>query len=596
MRAGDSAIDARHAAWAIVGVAALAAAIFLGYESRGETLGGDEWDYAIRLSSQPLGHALFQPPPDKYLIVVPLLLYKGLFEIFGISSYVPYRVVGIGLVIVSAGLFFLIVRRRVGDLLAVPPTVLLLFFGSASEVVVTSLRIPSQIAIAAGLGMLLALDQRTLRADVLACVLLAVALLSHPESAAFAVAAAVLILFRPSPQRWRRSWVFLAPIALFAVLSALQTNSGGSSPAFDRLDQVPAFIAQSFVAITAAITGASGVINGPPFHDPIGWIVAGLVIGVAVLGLSRRSTSLAPMFWALLAALLTLLVSTGLAPVAFERTPGTPRYLYPEALLLLLLMAELARATRFPRAAAWAITAVLVAALVANFQDVRSSASRLRSSSAQVKAELGAIDLARAHVDPNFVVFTPGIEAVFGIVPTPYTPAGAGGSGSFMRSSEYLRIARDFGTPAYSPAELATLGAIPPRQAADIDLVAGLGLRLQPASARPPASGEHPAAKAVPAGTARPRGSCLDLAPESGVARAAVTLPPGGAWVSDARAPQEHLALSRFAPLATGRLAPPMGSRAAFLEIPTDQSATPWTLWISSPRRVSVCGLPHGGA
>ncbi len=595
MRLGDRALESRHAAWVALGLAVVAAAIFLGYESRGETLGGDEWDYAIRLSSQPLGHALFQPPPNKYLIVVPLLLYKGLFEIFGIGSYAPYRVVGIGLVILCAGLFFLIARRRVGDLLAAPPTILLLFFGSASEVVVTSLRIPSQIAVATGLGMLLALDQRTLRADVVACLLLAVALTSHPESAAFAAAAIVLIIFRPSPERWRRSWVFLAPIALIGILSALQTNSGGTSPAFDRIDHLPAFVAQSFVAITAAITGVSGVIDGPAFHDALGWIGAGILIVVVALALSRRSAPLAPMFWALAAALLTLLVTTGLAPVSYERTPGTPRYLYPEAVLLLLLLAEVARPTRFPRTAAWIATAVITAALIANFQDVRSSANHLRVSSTQVKAELGAIDIARRNVDPNFVVFTPQIQQVFGIAPrAPATPLGTGGVGSLMRSSEYLRIAQDFGSPAYSPQELATLRAIPPRQAADAGLVAGTRLHLEPAPARRPGQGPRPQAKAVPAGSAKASGSCLTLNPESGVARAAISLPPGGAWLSDVGS-QQALALSRFAPVRAAPLKAPAASGAAYLRIPRDRSAIPWTLWVSSPRPVSVCGLPRGG-
>ncbi len=213
MRTGFSRLAPSTLALLAVGLAMVVSAVVLGYESRGQTLQGDEWDYAIRLSHQSLGHALFHPPPDKYLMPVPLLLYKGLFETFGISSYAPYRVVGIALVILCAGLFFVLARRRVGALLAVPPTILLLFFGSASEVVVTSLRIPSQIAIAAGLGMLVALDRRTLRGDVVACLLLGVSLLSHPEAAAFAAAAAVLVCSGPrrsagadhgcSSPRWR---------------------------------------------------------------------------------------------------------------------------------------------------------------------------------------------------------------------------------------------------------------------------------------------------------------------------------------------------------------------------------------------------------
>jgi hypothetical protein len=297
------------------------------------------------------------------------------------------------------------------------------------------------------------------------------------------------------------------------------------------------------------------------------------------------------MFWAVFAALGTLLITTALAPVIAERTAGTPRYLYPEAVLVLLLLVEVAAVTRMPRITAWVATAVLAAALVANFQDVRSSANGLRVSSTIVRAELGAIDIAHRHVDPNFVVFTPQIQTPFGPPPkAPATPPGTGGMGTLMRSSEYLRIAQDFGSPAYSPQQIAHLSAIPPRRAADIDLVSGQGVRLRPASSRPPAAGEHPTAQAA-AGTVKRSGSCLNLIPESGVLRAVVTLPPGGAWLRGVGSAQERLALSRFAPTPSEPLVAPTGSRAASISIPRDGSATPWRLWVFSMRPVSVCGL-----
>ena len=47
---------------------------------------------------------LFNPPPSKHLIAIPLLLYKAAFEGFGISSYVPYRLAHIALLLLCAGL------------------------------------------------------------------------------------------------------------------------------------------------------------------------------------------------------------------------------------------------------------------------------------------------------------------------------------------------------------------------------------------------------------------------------------------------------------------------------------------------------------
>ena len=147
----------------VVGAAMAAAALLLGYWGRGEWFGDDDLGYAVRLATDPLGHALLHPPPDKYLIAFPLLVYKALFETFGLDSYRPYRVIGILLVLLCAGLLFVLLRRWLPERFAVPPTLLMLFFGAGSEVVVTPVRIPSQIALAAGLGMMLALERRDRR-------------------------------------------------------------------------------------------------------------------------------------------------------------------------------------------------------------------------------------------------------------------------------------------------------------------------------------------------------------------------------------------------------------------------------------------------
>ncbi|MEK6326930.1 MAG: hypothetical protein AABM66_05300 [Actinomycetota bacterium] len=570
-----------------VGVAMVVAAVVLAYESRGQTLKGDEWDYAIRLSAQSLGHALFDPPPDKYLMPVPLLLYKGLFEVFGIGSYAPYRAVGIALVILCAGLFFALARRRVGDLLAIPPTILLLFFGSASEVVVTSLRIPSQIAIAAGLGMLVALDRRTLRGDVVACVLLAISLLSHPEAAAFAAAAAVFVLFRPSPERWRRSWVFGAPLALFGTLYLTQGESGTTNPALDGLNGVVSFIGESLVSLTAALSGVSGLITGPAYDSPLGWIALGLLLGAVAVALARRSKPPTPGFWAMLAALAVLLASTAIAPVTLFRTPETQRYIYPEAILLLLLLVEVARAARLHRGVAFAVTGVLAAGLVSNLADLRTNADQQRAVSDLVKAELGALELARGHADPDFLPFGPRFAAL-GTKLLLVTPPGAGGQGWAMRASEYFVIARDFGSPADSPHELDDLAGAPAGQAADLVLAGGLGLRLRPASPEPPpASRPRPTVKSLSEGTARTSGSCLRLSPRNGQLRAAITLPPGGVWLTGSR---QELGVSRFFSLPAVRLQPLRDSHAAHLRIPRDSSSLPWTLWVDSQRGLRLCG------
>ncbi len=158
------------------------------------TLLDDEWDYAYRTSAQPMSEYVLDPPPMGHLIAVPLLLYKAAFDGFGISSFEPYRLAQIALLLLCAALFYALARRRIGDSLAVLPTGILLFLGSSWEVVATPLRSPSLIAIAAGLAMLLALERRDLKGDIAALAFLTLSVVSHSTSLAFAAAAAVLVL------------------------------------------------------------------------------------------------------------------------------------------------------------------------------------------------------------------------------------------------------------------------------------------------------------------------------------------------------------------------------------------------------------------
>ena len=194
----------------------VAAAIVLVYESRGQTIRGDELGYAARLGTKPFSEAIFNSSPNKYFLPVPLALYDAMFNVFGLAADVPYRIVVTALVLLCGGLFFALVRRRVGDLMALPPTLLLLFFGSGSETTLTAIRIPSLIAVAAGLGTLLVLERRDRRGDLAAAALLTIAVASHPIGLSFLAASVVLIAARPAAKRWRAAWVVAIPAAVFA--------------------------------------------------------------------------------------------------------------------------------------------------------------------------------------------------------------------------------------------------------------------------------------------------------------------------------------------------------------------------------------------
>jgi hypothetical protein len=579
-------------ALASVGAALVASAIVLAYWGRGQTFSGDELGYASRLSEQSLGHALLHPPHDKYLIALPLLVFRGMLEVFGFDSATPFRLLALALVLLCAGLFFVLARRRVGDLLAVPPTMLLLFFGYGGEEVLTGERIPELMAFAAGLAMLLALGVRSRRRDLAAAVLLTVSLASHPSALAFAAAAAVLVLFRPSPERWRSAWVFLLPVAMYAAWW-LFLREPGISPVQKNVGELASFVGQSWTAATAAVSGIAGVIDGSAYHHALGWVAGALLAVLVAAGVARRWRTLPPSFWAAVAALLTLWIITGLgrgdAFAMFARPADAPRYLYPGAILLLLVLVELAGAVRLPAWGAWAATGVLALGLVANLDRLHDAGVEHRLAAERVRASLGAVQIAAGVVQPEY---------------RPY-------SFFFPPAREYLDAVRAFGSPAYSPAELA---ARPPatRAVADSTLAQAMGVKVRANRPTSP-TGPPPRVDTEPQGTSRIAGRCLHLRPNAGAsafapapslfppppisgsasppALAEVTLPPGGVSIAADRLAQVGLRVGRFADSPAVPLEPPQAGRAASLAIPTDSVALPWNMVVYSRGPVTLCGL-----
>jgi hypothetical protein len=314
----------RTLALVLLGIAMAAAAAALLWIGRGQTIRGDNLEYATRLATQGLGHSLLHTPPNKYLIAVPLVVYKAMFEVFGLESYVPYRVLATVLVLVCGGLFYALVRRRIGYLLALPPTALLLFFGSGWEEVLTAIRLPSLIAIACGLGAMLALESRRLPLDVLAAVLLCAAVASHPTGIAFTAAAAVVILLSPSPRRWQSAWVFLAPAAVFAAWYLIwRTTTPTVFP--NTASDVFLFVRQSWVMLTATVTGLSGVLDAPVYRQPVAEVAGALLFALLVFAVALRFRRLPPFFWAALVGLVVLIASTRLSSGGLLRRPHEVR-------------------------------------------------------------------------------------------------------------------------------------------------------------------------------------------------------------------------------------------------------------------------------
>ncbi len=549
---------------------------------RGQTLKGDEWGIAVRLATEPLFHAILHAPPGKYLIVLPVLFYKAAFSAIGIGDYLPYRLVGMALTVVTAALFLVLAARRVGPLMALPGAVLILFLGSSGEVTSTALRIPTQVAVAAGLGMLLFLERRDLRTDLVACALLLVSITSHPLGTAFAAAAAVLVLARPAPERWRRAWVFGAPLIVFAVwyLTLREPVSAGPSLG-EQLRDLPRFEAQSLAVMAAA---ATGVFQWPTRHflNPLSYAIAGAIVGVtAARALMRR---MPPEFWAILAALIVLFGAPAFAPGGV-RTPEATRYIFPGVVMLLLLLAELARdvsfSTRQARVAGGAVAALLLFAIVCNAIVLERNARMWAAAGSRLRAELTAVDLARGHVGGLFRAEDPTIP-------------GPNQTRSFeLTAMGYFATETDFGSPAFTPAQLRQEPASV-RQAADFVLARALALHLSPVPTMPPTGDHRPRVLATTAAVRPSSSGCRTILP-GGPAAFQLELPPRGIALVGASQARAQLSLARFGDPYSVPLEAPPSSRIARLRIPPDPDPTPWKLSIrGSTRPIDACGLAKG--
>lgn len=547
----------------------ITAAVLLAYWSRGQWFSSDDLGYAVRFASQPFGHVLLEPPPNKYLIAFPLLLYRALFETFGLGTYVPYRITGILLVLLAAGLLFLLLRRYVPDRFAIPPMLLMLFFGAGWEVVVTPIRIPSQIALTAGLGMLLALDRRDRRGDLVAMVLLLISLGSHPIGISFAAAAAGMILLS-SRDGWRRLWVVAVPGVLFALWWVFLRPPQLPSFVPNRPDDVVVFVRQSWTALTAAVSGLFGVVGQPAYQQWPAQIAAVALFALVVTGIAFSLRRLPPMFWAAIVGLVVMMATTRLAPAGFFRVPDESRYLYPEAFFLLLGLGVLAGAVRLPNWAMWAASAVLLVSLWPNIDRLHDEGRSFAGFAEGYRVAWSAAEIAGPAVQPGFT-------------PDPISPD----------AREYLAAVGEFGRGGYSSQAIADRSE-GLRFAADVNLVAALGLKLVP-SAGAQLGGSPPRVRGNSESITTKSG-CVSVPGEPGTGARAprsieFSLPSGGAWLKVGPLTDASVKLGRFADEPLVPIPLPRGAGATDLRIPPDRASIPWRLLVRSRGPITACGF-----
>ncbi len=543
----------RNWRWVLVGLMLADVALLL-YMGRGLTFFFDDWDYVTHDYGGGI-HSLLQAH-NGHLSLIPIAIYKVLFHVVGLNHYAVFRLVDIALHLICAGLVFLLASRRVSHVPALLATALILFLGVAWEDLLWAFQIDYLLSIAGGLAAFALLERCDLRGDLAATVAIAVSLGSSGLGIPVLIGVAVELAWR---REWRRGFVVVIPVVLYLLW---YLHYGEQEITRTGLINAPGFAEDMAAAAFGGLLGRS-----------LEWGRPIAVLGYLVL-LRRlaRPVVISARLAGLLAVGLSLWFVTASARSTIS-TPETGRYVYLGAVVIVLVGVELLRdVVLTARMLALAMVVVAVA-VVTGLTALHSGAMFLRSTSATVSAELGAMELAAAYAAPT------------------YQPDPARAPQIF--AEPFLHTVRAIGSsPADSPAVLAA-GSPASRAAADAVLIALYALTPTTSmhtSASPLAP--PPAVAGLTSGTQVRRGSCIDLTPRTGATMTTVlVLPRGGVAIRDRGSATASAAVKRFGDMFSTLATPVPPHDTATLSIPADRVRVPWQLQLGSASPLSVCGV-----
>jgi hypothetical protein len=415
---------------AVFGAASLSAALWLLDLGRNLTFFYDEWNFVEESATTGYWHNVLQPH-NGHPSMIPFSMYEVLLHTVGLRHYWPYQVILVLLDIGCGWLLFLLLRRKVHPLVAGASSAVLMLLGPAWQDLLWPFQFGFLGSVAGGLGALVLLDRDSQRADIGASACLVASVACSGVGLPFLAGVIVELAWRR--RSWRRLWIPAIPFGLFVIWYGAIGKSASSSTS-------PTSIVQSVGSDTATTLGAL-VGRG----STVGYVltaVLGAAIIVAVVRSPGRAARLAMATSGLLAFWMLTLLARGVSQ------NSASRYLYPAAALALIAVGELpaliARSHRGHHAsrtsssvmvmgtvAACGVVAYAALAIWWNAGGLTGASGGLGAISAQVKAELGVVTLAR------------------GALPAAFQPDGA--RMPQVTVGPYLKAVAQFGSPTPTP-------------------------------------------------------------------------------------------------------------------------------------------------
>jgi len=509
------------------------------YLGRGRTFFFDEWSFVVdRSAGGPInGLDVLMVPHNEHWAALPIGFYRLCFELFGLDTTVPFRLATALLNAACAALVFVLARPRIGAWAALLPAFAVMFMGAANENLLWGFQIGFVGAIAAGLVALVALERGTRRGDVVACVALIASVMSQGTWVALWVCAAVVIALQ---RQWRRAWIVVIPAVVYGIWHVVYSN--GAKHGSHTLD-APSW---ALDAAASTISGFFGDASNAYGH-------AGLVlVGALIVWHLTRQPPASPRFWGLLIGMAAfwLVVGQGRAGII---SPNASRYIGASSFLVALIFVEIASRIDLGRREVLIGAVIVAIGIAAGLPELRDQARFYRGSSAEISAQLAALELLGENRVPRDLVFD-----------SARAPALSAGS--------YLAAVRLNGSsPAMSATQLAADAGHTGRREADRVVYATGLLSATPAKSTPPPGA--PACEVLEPGTA--------VKVRAG----------GGLYVrSERRAARNEVTVRRFYDQI---VQPPVGTIGAgsslLVRPPADASPLPYTFVINGDRPATVC-------
>lgn len=569
---GVAALREPRVAWAVLGLAMLCSGGLILHAAHGQGFAIDELFYYGRVANEK-GHLVhYAPFSPEYLLApfnghLPLggrFVYELVFATIG-AHYTVFVLVNVAALWAVVALVFELARRRVGNAAALAPCIVLLFLGFAREQLLWPLDFNTAASLAAGLGAVLAIGREDRRGDALACALLVVSVAMIELGLAFALGIALWIVIAAGRPRqaldpaWlrgilRRAWVVAIPVVLYAAWYVWARKFGQSEAHSGNAHLLPQTFMHGAAAAFGSLTGTNPIVAGG-YVGSVTWFGRALAVATGLALLVRlwgRRLPRTIWIWLLVLGIYWTLLAAAARPAEGSR------YILVAAVLIVLIAADSAR-RKLPAPAAVALLVLAAVALPANIVQLTKDRGNdtLHHDPPVSGTEFAMLELAREHVDPEYVVTTdPRVAEVdgglfIGIPAGAYLDAAAH-NGSIARSLSEVRASDE------------TL-----RQIADASLIGALGVEAKPGP--PPGRGAR----------------CRTIAAEPGAGSATFEVGAGKTLLRPADGEKTGLWLARFAdPPGIGVDYMPPGRWTA-LTIPADEAKDPWRATVDHP--VTAC-------